>query len=216
MIRSERLYTKFCNQFNIDASEIEPSYISHELTDLLSYSKEAKSFIEAFSGKTFGNGLYRIHKADEIVKWSDIISEMFPKFSNNILCFSYDWLGRHFALDYRRKKNNEPLILMLEPGTGEALEIPATFFEFHEEEIIEYQEEALAVSFFNQWKNINDELILPTQCVGYKVPLFIGGKDSIENLEISDMEVYWEICTQLINKVRNLPLGTSLKEIKIT
>ena len=27
----------------------------------------------------------------------------------------------------------------------------------------------------------------------YKVPLFMGGEDSVENLEDSDMEVYWGV-----------------------
>ena len=34
------------------------------------------------------------------------------------------------------------------------------------------------------------------RCAGYKVPLFLGGDDIVENLEDSDMEVYWEVLTQ--------------------
>jgi hypothetical protein len=44
---------------------------------------------------------------------------------------------------------------MLEPGTGEVLEIPTTFMAFHEEELVDYQDAALAVEFFNQWREKN-------------------------------------------------------------
>jgi hypothetical protein len=37
------------------------------------------------------------------------------------------------------------------------------------------------------------------KCVGYKVPLFLGGEDEISNLDELDMEVYWSIIGQLMN-----------------
>ena len=38
-------------------------------------------------------------------------------------------------------------------------------------------------------------------CVGYKVPLFLGGKDAISNYEETDMEVYWSISAQIISQI---------------
>lgn len=37
------------------------------------------------------------------------------------------------------------------------------------------------------------------ECAGYKIPLFLNGDDIVDNLEVSDMEVYWEIMMPLIN-----------------
>jgi hypothetical protein len=91
-----------------------------------------------------------VHKLSELDKWNDIVTETIPYFKNKIFCFSYDWLGRQFALDFTRSLESEPMILMLEPGTGEALEIPSTFLSFHEEELVEYQDAALAFEFFNE------------------------------------------------------------------
>jgi hypothetical protein len=34
------------------------------------------------------------------------------------------------------------------------------------------------------------------------VPLFLGGEDNIDNLELTDMEVYWYIIAQLISKTK--------------
>jgi hypothetical protein len=164
---------------------------------VLNHSIGAVTFMKEFQGQTFNKGLYRIHKISDLDKWNSILFDTFPSYKNKIFCFSYDWLGRQFALDFTRLLEGEPMILMLEPGTGEALEIPSTFLSFHEEELVEYQDAALAVEFFNEWKKENTKPLDHNNCVGYKVPLFLGGEDEISNLEVSDMEVYWGIIGQL-------------------
>lgn len=50
-----------------------------------------------------------------------------------------------------------------------------------------------------------------TQCVGYKRPLFLGGKDAVENLELSEVEVYWHLMGQLIRQAKGLPVGTPVR-----
>ncbi len=85
---------------------------------------------------------------------------------------------------------------MLEPGTGEALEIPVGFELFHNEELVDYRNEALAAEFFVQWRSthVGAGPLNAADCVGYKVPLFLGGADAVENLELTDFEVYWDFC----------------------
>ncbi len=121
---------------------------------------------------------------------------MFSDFEGEIECFAYDWLGRQFAV-YR---DDLELILMFEPGTAEILKIPFNIVDFHNKEIIEYQDACLASLFYDDYmaysgiRQIDDD-----KCVGYKVPLFLGGEDELSNLELIDIEVYWEINSQLIN-----------------
>lgn len=203
-------FSSFSKEFRTSSSEGQ-SIISDEIKRLLRNSIGTVEFLQNYAGSTFNDGLYRIHKVEEIDKWNAIVGNAFPKLSGFIMCFAYDWLGRHFALDFRRSKNGEPLIIMLEPGIGDVFEIPMTFIMFHENELIEHQDAALAIDFFNNWKQKNKEKLINSQCVGYKVPLFLGGKDTLENLEVSDMELYWNICRQLLNKVRNLPNGTPIR-----
>src|SRR5258708_1533979 len=78
-----------------------------------------------YGGPQFSNGMYRLHRIAEGKKGTDMVGEAFPEFRARIRCFGCDWLGREFALDSARLRNGMPLVLMLEPGTGEALEIPA-------------------------------------------------------------------------------------------
>ena len=152
-------------------------------------------FIRKYSGATFLNGLYRVHKSDEVSKWTEIIRKSFPKYKREIKVFGYDWLGRNFALESERN-----VVLLFEPGTGEMLNIEANFIDFHNKTMIEYHDACLATGFFNDWYKTNNDYVLKHhQCAGYKVPLFLNGKDEIENLEVSDMEVYWEIMMPLMN-----------------
>jgi hypothetical protein len=172
-------------------------------------------FASEYAGATFAGGLYRVHDAESGAQALTLIAEAFPEFAARACPFGYDWLGRQFAVDSGRVAGGQPQVLLLEPGTGEALEIPLAFVAFHDEELVEYADAALATGFFDRWSAANSGA-LPLrwdQCVGYRVPLFLGGQDVVENLELSDLEVYWSICGQLRRGVRSLPPGTSINEV---
>jgi hypothetical protein len=50
-----------------------------------------------------------------------------------------------FAVDEGRRVATEPLIILLEPGTGEAPEIPANLIAFHEKTLVDCTEADLDV-----------------------------------------------------------------------
>ncbi|MFF1531071.1 T6SS immunity protein Tdi1 domain-containing protein [Cellulomonas sp. NPDC058312] len=171
-------------------------------------------FMAEFAGASFGDGLYRVHDAQTGPEALALVAEAFPEFAERVCPFGYDWLGRQLAIDSGRIHAGQPLVLLLEPGTGEALEIPLPFSALHEEELIEYADAALAAAFFRAWSESDQSGPLRRdQCVGYQVPLFLGGQDEVENLEISDVDVYWSICGQLRRGVLKLPSGTSVNQI---
>ena len=155
----------------------------------------ANNFLVAFNGETFANGLYRIFDSKDLAKWTEIVRKAFPKFSQEIKLFGFDWLGRIFAVDL-----DDDTVLLFEPGTGEVIHIPVNLVDFHNEEMPQYPQDCLAINFFNDWYKANNNYVLKhNQCAGYEVPLFLNGKDTMENLEISDMEIYWEIMMPLMN-----------------
>ena len=54
--------------------------------------------------------------------------------------------------------------------------------------------------YFNDWFEASGHYMLKhNECVGYKVPIYLNGKDEVSNLEVSDMEVYWGIMAPLMN-----------------
>lgn len=210
------MFKEFCEFFNIPEI-VENKYEMRENIRNLSNTVSGFNELQSnYQGVSFAQGLYRLHSYASIDKWNKIVSEAFPEYKGRIECFGYDWLGRQFSLDKSRVVDGEEQILMFEPGTGEVLEIPCNFMQFHNEEIPDYHDACLASEFFNDWMRINNTTLDQQECAGYKVLLFLSGADIVENLEKSDMEVYWSICAQLINKTRHLPEGTKIKRIEIS
>jgi hypothetical protein len=158
-----------------------------------------------FAGCTFDEGLYRLHDAESSAAARKLIETAFPDHVERVLPFGYDWLGSQFCLDDQRREGDEPLVVILEVGTGEVLQVQQTFAGFHDEELVDQAEAAVSRSCFEQWKDHADDDALPLrrdQCVGYRVPLFLSGKDEAENLEVNDLEVYWELTGQALQQTR--------------
>lgn len=165
-----------------------------------------------FGGYSFDKGLYRVMTPDSIEHWNQTIEFAFPDFDRRIQCFGYDWLGRIFALDSGRLEEGRAGVVMFEPGTGQALEIPCNIVTFHNEELVDYREEALAVSFRHLWL-VGGVAPGCDECIGYRIPLFLGGKDIADNLEITNLDVYWTLAGQMIRRARRVPQGTPLGKI---
>lgn len=169
------------------------------------------------AGCSFENGLYRVHSAATARVGQAAADAAFPEYAGRLSVFGFDWLGRQFAVDFAREDNGEPLVMMLEPGTADALEIPATLVAFHDEELVEYTDQALASEFFASWSAAHTEA-LPldnAECVGYRVPLFLGGSDTIDNLEVTDFDVYWSVTGQMRLQAKDLPPGTPVRRFSI-
>lgn len=170
-------------------------------------------WLDAAGGRTFEGGLYRVHTKVSARASDALVRDAFPEFAGRLTCFGYDWLGRQFAADTGRGTADDPEVMLFEPGTGEALEIPVPFSRFHDEELVDYTEEALARSFFDQWRHSGGQAPTISECVGYQRPLFLGGQDSVANLEITDLDVYWTVMGQLRRQARGLPEGTLVTEV---
>lgn len=176
-------------------------------------ASSASSWIEIAGGSSFDDGLYRVHSEASARASDELVGAAFPEFAGRLRCFGYDWLGRQFATDTGRGAADDPAVMLFEPGTGEALEIAVPFSRFHDEELVDYSEDVLARSFFDRWRSLGGEAPAISECVGYQRPLFLGGKDDVANLEISDLDVYWTIMGQLWQRVKGLPVGTPITDV---
>jgi len=126
-----------------------------------------------------------------------------------VTCFAYDWLGRQFALF------EKAMILQFSAGVLEWVEIPADIKTFHNEILLDLAEPALAVNFYNAWLESGGKPPRYSECVGYKRPLFLGGDDWVENLEVIDMDVYWTVTAPMIAKARRVGVGGLIGKIEI-
>jgi hypothetical protein len=182
------MYFNFSLKFNADNSK-DTNFGDNVVIEPL----EVQLFMKEFQGQSFNDGIYRVHAVDKAINYTRMLENIFTEYIGAIYCFSYDWLGRQFAVNLNSVNSKEPIILMFEPGTGEVLEIPGSINTFHEKELIEYTDVVLASNFYEDWKESSQNKLKRSRCIGYKVPLFLGGEDTIENLEETDMEVYWNI-----------------------
>ncbi|UVC10164.1 DUF1851 domain-containing protein [Rhizobium sp. TH2] len=157
-------------------------------------------FFREFGGASFGEGIYRVIIPAEMEDWRGRLKLAFPAHQDAIP-FAYDWLGRLFVLEQDRLVDGEPAVVMLEPGTGEALEVPSNLRTFHEVELIDDHDAALASKFFEAWRTEGNPAPKYDECAGYKVPLFLGGADDLTNLELSNIDVYWHIMGLIIEKI---------------
>jgi hypothetical protein len=208
------MFERFRQRYQI-TSRLEESSLGDAVEGPLKRTSGYEGFMREYAGVTFNDGVYRIHTLKDRAKWTRLIVEASPAYRGRISAFGCDWLGRQFTLDFKRDIDKHHQVLMFEPGTGLVLQIPSTFQSFHEEVLIEQSDAAISDIFFREWLRAGNRGPGPTECAGYKVPLFMSGADTIDNLELVDMEVYWEITAQLVAQIRNLPEGTPIGKITI-
>jgi hypothetical protein len=199
------MFERFQSSFKIDKS----------VRGRLATAKTARELVDAVGGTSFASGLYRVHSADSSLQANQFVKAAFPEFGRAFESFGFDWLGRQFAVDLGRGDSSDPEILLFEPGTGEVLEIPVPFSAFHDEELVDYTDAALASSFFKKWLKAGKLAPDFKECVGYRKPLFLGGLDAVDNLEISDIEVYWTLMGQLRLQTRGYPVGTTIDRLDL-
>jgi hypothetical protein len=173
----------------------------------------AEEVVAASGGASFGRGIYRVHSAESSHRIAAAVSRAYPH-AGPLTCFGYDWLGRQYAT---LTTASTPEVIMLEPGTGEMYFTKSKLTTFHDGELLVDEGAVLEPEYFQDWlESAEGQTSLAVgQCVGYRVPLFLGGQDEVVNLEISDLDVYWHIVSQLLEQTRDLPPGSPIGQIDI-
>ncbi|WP_308918280.1 T6SS immunity protein Tdi1 domain-containing protein [Jannaschia sp. LMIT008] len=149
-------------------------------------------------GRVIGDGIYRVLDDDAVGMIGPSIDTMFPDRAGALDPFATDWLGRVFAT----RADRVGTVAILEPGTAEVLDTGIDLAAFHRTEIVEQADAALAVDFYGAWRDGGGAVPAADQCVGYRRPLFLGGGDDVENLELGDMDVYWSVMAQTVEQIR--------------
>ena len=158
---------------------------------------EALELINKIGGRSYENGLVRIHTVDSSEYWTELVVEYFTEYQDKVHCFAYDWCARQFALGH---KNNELTIYMFDPSSGEVYELESDIISFFNVDLVKFRNDTLLEDDF---KSLVGSMILDLNKVyGFKKSLFLGGEENLDNMELSDIEVYWEMCRQLYLKTQ--------------
>lgn len=175
-----------------------------------------QEFAHEFAGATFNSGLYRFYDETTAPSLYRDFVLAFPDVHRRMAPFAYDWMGNQFALDFGRRQGDEPSVVLLDFGLGTMLEIPGTFKSFHEERLVENAAAVLVAELFDEWMRTRGSgPIARDECVGYSVPMFLGGSEDLDNCDLISLEVHLNLSAQLIDKTRDLPPGTPISSVTI-
>jgi hypothetical protein len=206
-------FDRFARAFSVlpSGQTPRPPFRDRFLTSARGYDE----LMERFAGCTFDDGLYRLFDASSGPKAAELARAFYPGAADRLFPFGMDWLGRIFALDRGRAQDGEPQIMLLEIGTGDSLEVPYGLLDFHDEHLTDDPEPALAVTAWEEWAQLHSDAVpLPAdKCVGYELPLFLGGADTLDNMAVSAWEVYWTVVGQLKLRTAGLPEGAPLRDV---
>ena len=81
------------------------------------------------------------------------------------------------------------------------LEIPTSFLDFHNEELVHSAGASLAAEAFSTWLMKGNPPPANHESIGYVVPPVLGGADDFSNLKKTDMEMDWKVYAQLLASV---------------
>lgn len=164
-------------------------------------------------GKSFTRGIFKFHDSVSGTKATEFINDAFD-FGEKVEPFAFDWLGRQYCvIDASMGTSGEPEVALIDPfdmsikplvQKGEFLGLLSSPV------MLELVEQPL----FEQWltsAKINS--VVFDQCAGAIQPAFLGGERTVENLELSGIEVYWAVMTQAAAAAAPLAEGEKLDSI---
>lgn len=187
------MFENFVSRFTVDELKVSSFRRESRLENVAGYI-ELMSF---GAGLSFGSGIVRVHSGDESFRASGLVRQVFPSYSD-IVPIARDWLGRQFVLDFAGVDPRFPRLLLFEPGAAEVFDVECGIEQLFDVEVVADPVTFLASDLFSEWQRRDFDSPRVGQCVGFKVPLFLGGLGSVDNLEMSDEEVYWSIIGQLL------------------
>ena len=162
-------------------------------------------------GRSLGNGQMRLLGSISEPVARQAAAAAFPEFAARARPVAQDWLGRFYAVDAGTTRRN--LMLLLEPGSGEAFEIDDSFQRFFERTLVDEWDEFMEADLWAGYLRGGGQPPTAEQCVGFRVPLFMGGQGTPQNLELTDLTVYWAICGQLRLSLMGHAPGTPINRL---
>lgn len=183
--------------FNVYAADVDIPVSAGNFSG--DYFSDIEGFIDFFSMAriSHGGGIIRFVPLDNQEAWnSKEWRNDWPEWTSRYHIFSYDWMGRQIAIDFDESINNQPSVVILDPGFSEILCTDMCFYDFITQGILEDPEAVLLSEFYKAYNDRNNQLIAPDQCIGYKVSPFLGGEDEVSNLEVNNIEVYLSLSGQ--------------------
>ena len=200
-----RMFERFVGRFSLPDGPADEMWAAEPLLVVPGYVE----FAREVAGLPLCGGLLRLVGAREGRLATEFVREGFPEFTGRAVPFAVDWIGRVVAVDQARP----PGLLLIEPGSADAFEIDESFADFFNVDVVDDPDTFLAADLFRDWHAAGGGVPGVGECVGFKVPLFLGGAGAAANLELTDLEVYWSFAAQLRVGTHGLSPGTQIRSV---
>lgn len=177
-----------------------------EVADAPASADPYGELVDTLGGRSFGGGLLTVFRRDELPKWKELIGSFYTRYHGDFSPVGYNWLGQCYVLDARGSVD------ILEPEASSTSCTDMGLVEFLNVDGVGNRDNAFLEAGYEEWLS-GHEPVGAGNCAGYTVPLFLGGKDEDDNMDIVDMEVYWGMTGQLWEAVKDLPEGTKIGNV---
>lgn len=191
------MFDRFAQTYTLDGTAPDAQPPGPDLLELDAEAPGIAALFERWSGASFGGGIYRVHRAQDVARWTENLVAAFPAWRGRIVPFGYCWQGRHFAVLTGARAPDDGPLLLLDPTHGQAYHIPVGVEAFHNEELVDWADASLKATFYAAWRRRGGGAPAHADCVGWTRLPSLGGEDSLDNLSVGDMDVYWHMCAQL-------------------
>lgn len=207
-------FSKFLTAFPPDKQRVK-SEGSHVATPQTMLTESDCEFLNSYGGCSFADGAYRLYTPEMSKKWTPIVANAFYEVRKpRLYAFGSNWHGWQYVLVGTGQ--DAPRVVLFDVDAHLGLNTTVSLEHFHNEEIVDIPNDAILLEYYGIWLDQGGERPKPHECVGYMKPEFLGGADDESNLELSDMEVHWNVTAQLWWQVKDYPDGTSLGQVNIS
>ncbi len=202
------MFERFAEAFRPDRHSLPGPHRDRPLPDGLADVPGAAELVHRFGGTSFNRGLYRILPVENMDRWNQVAWQTWPNLDARFWVIAIDWHGRLYGIDYSTAERDERGWCMsgLVPHSGKHGEFGDDLIGFHDIRLVDRMNGAISSGYFAEWLEAGGDEPAFDQCVNQKIPYFLGGcADEVDDLELSDLDVYWHLSSQLICWARTVP-----------
>ncbi len=146
----------------------------------------------------YNDGTYTLLAQSEAADMTGLVAAVFPVAAGRCAVFAADWMGRLFATDTSELDGGgSATVTCFDLAEPSSFTTGSNFHDFHNVVAVEQMDDLLNMNQYREWVESGPSPGDGERCVGYKVPLFLGGKDLVGNMELTDRSVYLHLLAEM-------------------
>lgn len=187
--------------------------MENEECSLNSFFEEYPNFgfiykiINEYGGKVFDKGLLKIHTFEYVKTWTKRMKDDYFKNElkeqnlQDIICFASNWQGCMYCVN---GENNT--IVYFDPATCEFFKADGiSINDLFDDVLVDGEYDIIAEDYFKELCDyLKFDNLKYEDSFGHKQYLHLGGEDDVENYEIVNTEVLWELQIQVSRRINEI------------